>query len=536
MTRPRLRAVAYCRVSSDKQRDAHTIESQHRDLPQLVRRKGWELVARVNHYDDDGRTAKAGHLDKRDGLARLLDDARAGKFDVVVVVNVDRFTRSEDLIERYQIIGTFQRAKVLIASLIGDSVYDLNTEAGQIAVMFGSHTAATENRNRRDRVTAGRIRVALLGHKPGGRNPFGLIWDSRDKTWGIERAAAKVINEVYTRVRDGESCGEIARDFTARRVPGRRGKAIRWYPEYIWTMVRSKTYLGEWQANGEIVVKVPPIVDPALWRAANHALDRRGVRVPMTARTRRIYLLQGLARCEQCGGLIACYSGNADQTGGKVHRPRYLCSNRKRPYREERCKAPTMRVDEIDDRLWGAIVGLFERGDLLSRGETIARQDGGKGDAWERDLKEWRRKLRRLDDVEDTVSTQHRRGSLSARAYAKELDGIKRERDMLQRQIATAEQAIANEVTRADRSKATRTLLKDLRGQISKATDKLTQRAIVSAIVDPGSLTLGPSGLRGPLKLRLPEAGGTVSGCSSYCSQPAGDNGGCTVIELRLMA
>jgi hypothetical protein len=40
-----------------------------------------------------------GKLDRRRGLAALLRDATARKFDVVVVVDIDRLTRSEDLIQ-----------------------------------------------------------------------------------------------------------------------------------------------------------------------------------------------------------------------------------------------------------------------------------------------------------------------------------------------------------------------------------------------------------------------------------------------------
>jgi hypothetical protein len=40
-------------------------------------------------------SARAGKLAKRDGLAPLMRDAQAGAFDVVVVVDLDRLTRSE---------------------------------------------------------------------------------------------------------------------------------------------------------------------------------------------------------------------------------------------------------------------------------------------------------------------------------------------------------------------------------------------------------------------------------------------------------
>jgi DNA invertase Pin-like site-specific DNA recombinase len=110
-----VRAVVYARVSSSAQRDRHTIASQVRTLPEWVAAQGWTLVRPADHYVDDGRTAKAGALHKREAFRRLLADAEARAFDVVVVVDFDRLTRSEDLEERGMVLGTFQRSCVRVA-------------------------------------------------------------------------------------------------------------------------------------------------------------------------------------------------------------------------------------------------------------------------------------------------------------------------------------------------------------------------------------------------------------------------------------
>src|SRR2546423_854217 len=107
-----LRAVIYARVSSQAQRDRHTISSQLRNLPGFVASRGWVLARPVDTYVDDGLTARAGHLEARDGFRRLLADAAARVFDVVVVVDLDRLTRSEDLAERGAVLGAFQKAGV----------------------------------------------------------------------------------------------------------------------------------------------------------------------------------------------------------------------------------------------------------------------------------------------------------------------------------------------------------------------------------------------------------------------------------------
>ena len=53
-----------------------------------------------------------GFLSKRTSFTRLIQDAALGLFDVVVIVDMDRLTRSEDLQERGEVLGAFQRAGV----------------------------------------------------------------------------------------------------------------------------------------------------------------------------------------------------------------------------------------------------------------------------------------------------------------------------------------------------------------------------------------------------------------------------------------
>src|SRR5688572_15760238 len=99
MLNKELRVVMYCRVSSQKQKDKHTIASQLQVLPPWARTLG-KLVRPPDYYVDDGKTAKAGHLEKRTAFMRLLADMEAGQFDVVCVVEDDRITRADDLLER----------------------------------------------------------------------------------------------------------------------------------------------------------------------------------------------------------------------------------------------------------------------------------------------------------------------------------------------------------------------------------------------------------------------------------------------------
>ncbi len=504
--KPRLRAVIYCRVSSARQRDAHTIESQLRELPLLVERRGWDLVKPADTYVDDGKSARAGKLHKRRGFLRLLADAAAGEFDVVVVVDMDRISRTDDPEERGKIQAAFKRAGVLITTLTSGDI-DLNTQAGELQGSFGLMFASWDNDKRSKRAILARATSIARGHKPFGRDPYALRWDNTMKAMTIVDAESRIVVEVFERVADSESCEAIAQDFNAREIPRRGGG--RWLREGVWKLARSRVYVGEW------TVKVPAIVDEALWQRANDALQRRGGRRAAKMIGRVVYLLQGIAVCLSCGAPMGVYAGSAKGTPGKgFHHPRYVCTHHRRQIGErQRCPAQTVRVDDTDDRLWAALVELLQRPDIMQRGVDARNVNSSDARHWEHDLKEWRRKLRHLDGVEDTVSTQHRRGSLTSRGYAKELEQLQRERAMLEQQIASAERAITSAATRTQRDHAASALLAQLRGKLG-TVDKSERRRMVQALIEPGGISIGRDGIRGNVKLRIGAAEGSASGSS----------------------
>lgn len=76
-------AGAYVRVSTADQR----CELQVRDLREYAERQGWRIA---EIYEDVSSGAKA----SRPSLNRLMADARARKFDCVLVWKLDRFGRS----------------------------------------------------------------------------------------------------------------------------------------------------------------------------------------------------------------------------------------------------------------------------------------------------------------------------------------------------------------------------------------------------------------------------------------------------------
>ena len=85
-----LRVAAYARVSTDKDDQANSFESQVKYFTEFIEKQdGWKLV-RV--YSDEGISGTSTH--KRAGFNSMIDDVMSGKIDFIITKEVSRFARN----------------------------------------------------------------------------------------------------------------------------------------------------------------------------------------------------------------------------------------------------------------------------------------------------------------------------------------------------------------------------------------------------------------------------------------------------------
>lgn len=97
----KLRAAVYCRLSKedvekiDKNQESESIVNQTMMLLDYVKQHDFELY---DIYKDDDYS---GLYDDRPGFEKLMEDAEARKFDVVIAKSQSRFTRNMEHLEKY---------------------------------------------------------------------------------------------------------------------------------------------------------------------------------------------------------------------------------------------------------------------------------------------------------------------------------------------------------------------------------------------------------------------------------------------------
>jgi site-specific DNA recombinase len=435
---------------------------------------------------------------------------------VVAVVDQDRLTRSEDLAERGEILGAFQKAGVKIAVSMTGQVLDLNSSTGDLISTLLSFFAAEDNRKRRERTVSGKLRAIREGRKPAGPTPFGLLF-SREKGWSLDPELAPIVVEVFTRVADSETCEAIARDLhsrgTPRARPSRSGKRARgrWNRERVWQIVRNPVYRGEWTADKArgLTVRVPAIVSEGLWNRADAALRRHGRRGQK--RTLHDYLIQGLAVCALCGARIGCAS---TQSGARDRKKLwyYVCNRRRRPEPgAQGCPLPMLRAEHIDARIWEGVADMLGQPRYVEAAIKRKQETSADADTWSDDLAEAEAKLQRFDERCEKMADRYRRGLIADPVFDRHLEQAKRDRAMLERQVEAARAGI----DRATEHKAEVTALLEavatMRHRLKNADFK-TRRELLTTLV-PGTgehvVRLGPEDIDmkvviGPDPGRLP--------------------------------
>ncbi len=356
-----LRVAIYIRRSTDEEHQPFTLEAQQTKLgAYITSQPGWYLVA---VYSDDASGAK---LD-RPGLRDALSDARAGRFDILLVYRVDRFTRRirdlSYLVEELDRVGVAFRSAT--------EPFDTATPAGRMMVQMLAVFAEFERAMIIDRVVNGMERKAAKGRWTLGTAPYGYTIDPTDHVLVPHPDEAAIVVEVfrlYTYRRLGTRA--IANRLNERGLRRRSGRP--WSHKTVADVLVNRAYLGEIHFRDIVVDSAhPAIIDAKTFELAEQILTQRGENPAKKAAAASNYHLTGKILCPVCGRR---YLGTNATGRSRIYRY-YTCATRSR-YGVQHCPAPRIDADALDGAILRALVDFCTRGvDLVSEAITAVRDD-----------------------------------------------------------------------------------------------------------------------------------------------------------------
>jgi DNA invertase Pin-like site-specific DNA recombinase len=157
------KAAVWLRVSTGSQ---HT-DNQAPDVEQFAAHHGYEIAERYTVSDSAWKNGEGGPEYKR-AIQRVLDDAHAGKFQVLIVWALDRITRlgAEDTLRLIRQLR--ERGCTLVS--VKESWLNGSPEVQDVLVSFAGWQAQQESKRRAERIRNGIERRRAEG-KPVGRQP-----------------------------------------------------------------------------------------------------------------------------------------------------------------------------------------------------------------------------------------------------------------------------------------------------------------------------------------------------------------------------
>jgi len=224
--------IAYCRVSTDNQKEEGTIELQVEAIKDYCKSRDLELV---EIFKDEGIS---GGLENRPALADLFSFLEEVKdIDAVVIFKLDRLAR--DLYIQEHII---KKLEALNVGLISTKEPNLASDDPMRKAFrqFMGIVAELEKSFITMRLSGGRINKAKKGRYAGGGVAIG--YKSEGKELVISGEEAEIVKKIYKLRRSRKGLREIARHLNENNIPTARGG--KWYAGTVKYILENDIYKG----------------------------------------------------------------------------------------------------------------------------------------------------------------------------------------------------------------------------------------------------------------------------------------------------
>ncbi len=417
-----MRVVIYIRVSTDEQAiDGYSIRGQKTQLIEYCRLHGYEIVY---IYIDDGYSAKN---TKRPQLQQLLEDAKAGKFDAILVYKLDRFSRSvRDLYELLEQLKIYS-----VGFMSKQEKFDTTTAIGKLFFGFLAILAEFERDLISERVRMGQEQKVREGKRPGAKHPLG--YDKNGVQIPEEVEDLRLVRDLYM--------NGLSYQAVAVQMQGKLRRGYEWTATNVALTLENPFYAGIIRygsklANGKYAyrkreekVKVLDVIGThePIWTVEEYESHLARMRRRSTGGYSHTltYAFNGLLKCGRCGAAMygRLTTARSRKNNEIVRTAYYWCARRKA---NKGCDMPMFRQSHVEHLVMGHIEQIrMDQGNVKQLQESIDRKvnDQGKDIAkLKRDLDKIKARVKKWQYAfaEDLISADDLRMRMSEEALAEE--------------------------------------------------------------------------------------------------------------------
>lgn len=360
----------YIRVSTERQVEGYSIEGQITQIEQYCRFNGYELV---DIYADRGISGKSMN---RPELQRMLNDAKNGKLDCVMVYKTNRLARNtSDLLT---IVEELHRQNVEFFSL--SERMEVKNSTGKLMLQILASFSEFERNTILENIYTGQRQRALEGYYQGNL-PLGYnnIPDNK-KELMINQHEANIVKYIFESYAKGHGYRKIANALNHKGYVTKKGNPFS--ISAVTYILSNPFYIGKIQfakykdwndkrrkgLNDKPVIaegKHTPIISQDLW-------DKAQARKKQVSKKPQVHgkgtnLLTGIIACPQCSAsMSASITVNTLKDGTKKRIRYYSCSNF-RNKGSKVCSANSVRADVIEKYVMDQILEIVKSDKVLKQ-------------------------------------------------------------------------------------------------------------------------------------------------------------------------
>lgn len=441
------KVAAYARVSTDHEEQQSSYEAQVDYYTNYIKsRDDWEFVA---VYADEGITGC--NTKKRDGFNSMVEDALAGKINLIVTKSVSRFARNT-----VDSLTTIRKLKEhgIEVYFEKENIWTFDSK-GELLLTIMSSLAQEESRSisenctwgQRKRFADGKVTVPFkrfLGYDRG-----------EDGNLVINEEQAKVVRRIYGMFLTGMSPVMIARTLTAEGIPTPGGK-VKWNASVIKSILSNEKYKGDAllqkvyttdfltkrkkKNEGEVPQYYVRENHPAIIDERTFALVQTKLADRSSGKNRlsSVSIFSSKIMCGDCG---SWYGSKVWHSKDKYRRTIWQCNHK---FDGDKCTTPSLTEEEIKTLfLQAANIAISEREELIAVYESYLAPKLAT-EALEREQAELDDEINVVSGLIDNCIHENARVALDQAAYQAHITALE------ERQNRAIEQkkAIVAEITR----------------------------------------------------------------------------------------
>jgi len=283
----KLRVAAYCRVSTDEEKQLGSFENQIEYFTKLISANTQYELVKI--YCDEGISGCSTR--HRAGFNEMICDCEEGKIDLIITKSISRFARNTQDSLNY----TRRLKEKGIGIYFEKEGINTMESSGELLLTLFSCFAQEESRSISENTSWG-IRSKFKQGIPHINATVLLGYDKdSDGNLVINEGQAETVKRIYSMFLEGFSLKAIARILNREEVPGVHGEA-RWCAVTICRLIENEKYKGAMLMQKTYTVnyltkqsvkntgQMPryyieknhqPIIDPEIWQAAQEEMARR---------------------------------------------------------------------------------------------------------------------------------------------------------------------------------------------------------------------------------------------------------------------